>query len=458
MHGRPLLFENQYGVATESHSHYTVLAFGPLTELFGAYGLFAGFLLLLFLAARSSLLFLDRGLAGWTHSRIIFGTLLLGPVGFWFWDNPIYGFNLELLLLPLGIFYTLSLIDGSRWRWLWLALICLTREEGPLFAWSIHVLVSLLGRERPHSADGADSKDILVRLVRMSFWYAALFGAELVLVLIHRGRGSTRLAQAMVDLRSMSDLGVLAQYLLICLLLCAVFVAPVVIVALSRGRSRPTIFGLGLALAPMLGVHGIAGVIYLDVVHGITWAPRFVSIWTVGLAAILVKANSQEGSATTKLSRWATVATASFLLGYQGFVLWAVRGYPAWERIATVSTKGLLIDRMTGEEVIFLDCLAAELPEQTHIASSGEVFGKFHRYPIVWPNRTESAWRPPEIVLCDEGERLEIEHFRYDCDELLKSTIDQGLKEAAVGDFRMTYAPEVESAVAACLVPHTASG
>ena len=117
-----------------------------LTEFFGAYGLFAGFLLLLFLAARSSLLFLDRSLAGWTHGRIIFGSLLLGPVGFWFWDNPIYGFHLELLLLPLGIFYTLSMIGGSRWRWLWLALICLTREEGPLFAWSIHLLVLFVGQ------------------------------------------------------------------------------------------------------------------------------------------------------------------------------------------------------------------------------------------------------------------------------------------------------------------------
>ncbi len=88
-YGRPLLFENQYGVLTEGHNYYTILAFGPLTKLFGAYGLFAGFLLLLFLATRSSLLFLDRGLPGWTHTRIVFASLLLGPVGFWFWDHPI---------------------------------------------------------------------------------------------------------------------------------------------------------------------------------------------------------------------------------------------------------------------------------------------------------------------------------------------------------------------------------
>ena len=134
MYGRPLLFENQYGVLTETHNYYAILALGPLTKLFGAYGLFAGFLLLLFLAARSSLLFLDRGSSGWTQTRIVFGSLLLGPVGFWFWDHPIYGFHLELLLLPLGILYALSLIDGSRRRWLWLAPICLTHEQGPLFA------------------------------------------------------------------------------------------------------------------------------------------------------------------------------------------------------------------------------------------------------------------------------------------------------------------------------------
>ena len=86
----------------EPNNYYTILAFGPLTKLFGAYGLFAGFLLLLFLAARSSLLYLDPGVSGWTHARIVFGSLMLGPVGFWFWDHPVYGFHLELLFSTAG--------------------------------------------------------------------------------------------------------------------------------------------------------------------------------------------------------------------------------------------------------------------------------------------------------------------------------------------------------------------
>ena len=457
MYGRPLFFENQYGVVTESHNYYAILAFGPLTKLFGAYGLFAGFLLLLFLAARSSFLSLDRGLSGWTDTRIVFGSLLLGPVGFWFWDHPLYGFHLELLFLPLGILYTLSLIDGSRWRWLWLALICLTREEGPLLAWSIHVLVWLLGREGPHRAEGAYSKRFLARLVRISLGYMVLFGVEVGLILAHGGFGSARLAEATLDLRSMSHLGVLGLYLLIHLWLCAVLAVPVVIVALSQGRSRPTIFALVLALAPMLGVQGIAAVIYLDIMHGMTWPPRFVLIWTIGLAAILAKAANQEAPAMVNVKGWGIVAAVSCLVCYQAFALWAVREYSAWERMATVSTEGLLLDRLTGEEIKFLDCLAAKLPEQTHVAASGEVFGKFHRQMIVWPNRTEYAWRPPEIVLCDEGERLEIEYFRYDCDDLLKSTIDQGLKEAAVGDFRISYTAQVERALESCLVPRAST-
>ena len=298
-----------------------------------------------------------------------------------------------------GTWPFLARIDGSRRRWLWLALIAL--------------------------------------------------------ILANRGLGSARLGQAMLDLRSMSHLGILGLYLLIQLLLCAVLVAPVIIVALSQGRLRPTTFALGLALAPVLVVQGIAGVIYLDAMHGMTWEPRFVLIWTIGLAAILAKAANQEAPAMVNGKGWGIVAAVLFLVCYQAFALWAVRGYPAWERIATVSTEGLLLDRLTGEEISFLDCLAAELPQQTHVACSGEVFGKFHRHPIVWPNRTESAWRPPEIVLCDEGERLEYEYFRYDCDELLKSTIDQGLKEAAVGDFRMTYTPQVKRPVELCLAPRT---
>ena len=319
-------------------------------------------------------------------------------------------------------------------------------------------MVWLLARERPDAAEGAYSKRLLVGLVRISLGYLVLFGAGMGLILANRGLGSARLGQAMGDLSDMLTVGVLGQYLLINFSLCGVLVAPVVIVALSQSRSRPAIFALGLALAPMLAIQGIAGIIYLDAMHGMTWPPRFVLIWTVGLAAILITAARPQPPAAIKVKRWTTVAAASFLFCYQVVALWAVRGYPAWERMATVSTEGLLLDRLTGEEISFLDCLAADLPKQTYVAGSGEVFGKFHRHPIVWPNRTESAWRPPEIVLCDEGRRLGSSYFHYDCDALLKSTIEEGSKEATVGDFRISYTAQVESPVGACLAPHGASG
>ena len=71
-HSRPILFENRYGYTTEIHNYIASLFFGPLTELFGAYGLFAGLLILLFIAARRSLMFVDRGVEGWTARRIAF--------------------------------------------------------------------------------------------------------------------------------------------------------------------------------------------------------------------------------------------------------------------------------------------------------------------------------------------------------------------------------------------------
>ena len=129
-------------------------------------------------------------------------------------------------LSSAGILYARSLIDGSRWWWLGLALICLTREEGPLFAWSIHVLVWLLARERPDAAEGAYSKRLLVGLVRISLGYLVLFGAGMGLILANRGLGSARLGQAMGDLSDMLTVGVLGQYLLINFSLCGVLVAP----------------------------------------------------------------------------------------------------------------------------------------------------------------------------------------------------------------------------------------
>src|SRR4051812_34735661 len=51
LRGHPLLFENGWGNPAQIHNYYTILAFSPLSQLWGAYGLFVGHTLLLLAAA-----------------------------------------------------------------------------------------------------------------------------------------------------------------------------------------------------------------------------------------------------------------------------------------------------------------------------------------------------------------------------------------------------------------------
>ena len=451
MYGWPLLYENQYGMVSEAHNYYTILAFGPLTKVAGAYGLFAGFLLLLFVAARRGLLVINRRERGWTHRRIVFATLLLGPVGFWIWDHPVYGFHLELLFLPLGILYATSLFERSSWRWCWLSVISLTREEGPILALSLHLLVEFLGKRSGAEGDGIYSTRFLVRFGKLASGYLLLFAAGLGLILAHRGFGYSRLGQAMAQLGAMLEQGRLEENLSFSLLSCVFLMAPALLVALVYCRPTSSVLVLGLALAPMVVVTGIAGLIYDNMTHGMTWPPRFVLIWTVGIVGVLVLLSVPRKPARVPLARWITAAAAFGLLAYQGLSLRILRAYPVWERISTLSTQGLLLSRLTEDEVSFLDCLAASLPEETFIAASGEVFGKFHRHSIVWPDRLESAWRPPEIVVCDEGHRFHLDYLSYHCDQLLQHTIEQGFSVTKVDDIGTSYKPGVEDVVKECV-------
>src|SRR5262249_1421502 len=95
--GRPLLFENSFGNTKALHNYYVLPLFYPFTRLWGAYGLFIGYALLLLLAALS-VSKLASAAPQWKRELYwsIMAALILGPISFWVWDDPIYGWHGEL--------------------------------------------------------------------------------------------------------------------------------------------------------------------------------------------------------------------------------------------------------------------------------------------------------------------------------------------------------------------------
>src|SRR5262249_28686285 len=139
--GRPLLWENQYGNHKAFHNLYIAVLFYPLTRFLGAYGLFVAQALL---SAWAVLKILGRAKDAPQWKRSLYwaalAALALGPVAFWLSDDPVYGFHYELLFVPLSVLFGLSLSKRSRAAWIFAGLLVLTREEGPIVAWCIHVM------------------------------------------------------------------------------------------------------------------------------------------------------------------------------------------------------------------------------------------------------------------------------------------------------------------------------
>ena len=166
--GHGLFWEPQYRGLI--HNYVFPTAFFPLTAWLGAPGLFAGHALLLF-GAVAAVLAPFRDAEPWRRdaAQVCVLALLLGPVGAYLWDDPIYGWHTELVFTPLAVLFAVELARPSRRAWLWAALLILNREEGAVIAWAVHVMVVAM---RPSAAP---VRVRLLRLAWLSVAYASVF-------------------------------------------------------------------------------------------------------------------------------------------------------------------------------------------------------------------------------------------------------------------------------------------
>src|SRR5262249_54167673 len=153
-------------------------------------GLFIGYALLLLLAALS-VSKLASAAPQWKRELYwsIMAALILGPISFWVWDDPIYGWHGELLFLPLSILFCTALISQSQLRWVFAALIVLTREEGAVVAWAIHILHEFT-RTASLSRKYTPSRRDILSLVKITAGWFVVFVAGIVLLrLMHTSGG-----------------------------------------------------------------------------------------------------------------------------------------------------------------------------------------------------------------------------------------------------------------------------
>jgi hypothetical protein len=495
--GRPLLSENAFGRFVDQHNVYALLALGPATALFGAYGLFVPYLLML--ATASGALF---GLVRNGRARLLLSALVLGPTGFWIWDNPVYGFHSEVFLLPVGLLYASTLATRSRLRWPLLAALFVIHEQGPLVGLGVHIAFAM-------SASSGGYREATLTVARLVAGYACLFAAGL-LILYLNSEGQSRVGQALGGLgRTLTD-SLALESLLRDLVSWAALILPLLVVTILCDKRPRTPVGFVLAVGPLLGMAIVGRSLYTDSGLGLTWTPRFVGAWTVGMAWVIyalrhvqwvpgplygskrefrtrcvatqlgeprVASVSVPYSGPSRAQRgqrywepakglrgdikgrsplagsqrqWVgSLAAVCVLLGYQAWVLDNVRDYDFRSRFTAVRGTNLPASRFTGTELRAMDCISANLGRGVHIASTGDLFGKFHMNSIVWPDRPASAWRPPQVIVCDTAGRT-LYGFA-ECNALIDNR--EHFTETRIEGLRIAHDAETGRAIEGCLQP-----
>lgn len=441
--GRPLLYDNGWGNERAIHNYYIVPLFYPLTALLSAYGLFvglAGLWLLALLAIRRLAVDADR----WKQQlyQIIIFALVLGPVSFYLWDDEVYGWHAQLCFLPLSILFVVYLVRGSRWVWVPAALLVLTHEAGAVLAWALHVLCAATGSARTGKWR---------RLLMITIGWLLVFGTGMgLLAAMQHHANDSRLTQALLNEQLAARNGSLAGVVLqmgweVTLLLLA---GTVVHLAGIPARALWVASLCTLPLFVVAVISDLAAGILTD--YGPVWPPRMVMFWALLIAECLLAIHYAKPTAPalTPLRKRGSVTLAVAIVA-QVLALAVAARYNFVARFAAVwPRRHLVADTLTPREDAFLRCLGGVLPHTTAVASTVGLFARFHRQYVVWPDRLTNAWTPPELLVCDETDRLP---YDYGCRRLLWNVSAAGSAEALLVDgLAAAYVPGVRGLVLGC--------
>jgi hypothetical protein len=452
LEGKPLLYENAFGLNSRYHSFYTVLLLGPLTHFLGAYGLFLATLLLMAAASFAALRSAMPSRSGsWSAGLLMLG-LLLGPVSFWIWDDFAYGWHAEILFLPLGVLYAVALMRkrGVRERLLLLLLICLTREEGPVLAFAIHFVVGAL-----QTLSVAPAENGVRRICRDYLWtawpYLLIFCGLVAWIAVQGGGGASRLAVAFESSRSGSfDWRPLRSWAL----LLSPF--PLVTWLAYRKDWRVALRALAclvMSLLPVLAVTWLASHAYRGPadIHGILWPPRFVLPWTVATAASLATLPSLEQG----LGFPGRAVLIALAVAVQPLALAVTRRYSVADRLWPSSSAQSRVPWLGVDEKRLLRCLSDRLPPRSSVAVSWDLFAAFHRHDIVWPDRIANAWSMPSIVICERHQRDDASRT---CVSLRRHAFSQGFTWTRLGRLLVGYGPTETPIVSPCILEYRPAG
>ncbi len=398
LQGRPAMFENNYGNHAQYHNYFFNLLLGPLVLWWGAYGLFTAQLGLYVWAFIYGLKTLQKAKVSNARITVFLLALFLGPYSFWLYDDTWFGFHIEILYIPLGFVFALSLHRQQKWVSIISALFIISvKEDGAVLAACLHILYFtwewISGR--------ITQKQWLKKSFMWGVVYLAIFALGIFYLKYKNHFAETRLDKAFTRWAEM-DNSVKKDYITSILNSFALMQLPLVVWLMFVRIQPKLLLWWALLSLPVLAVNLVSGLVYLPQNgFSLTWVPRFSLSFTLFLAvAAYTIIQGRFWFSSLQKNNVLSIAVAIILVIAQVVLLQTAVNYSFSQNAVGIFSK----PKPATEKpyVKEIEAVAKVLPYNYTVAPPYWLLGAFHKHDYLWISSVYNAWQNPRMVICDE--------------------------------------------------------
>lgn len=405
----PIFWMTRWGEDSWHHQHFLLLLFGPITYLFGAIPIFIFDAGLIFCAAFA---LLRRSYAtkngSWPWSINLIIALLLGPIGFYLFDDILYGWHVELLYVPLNILFAVDLVEKRKRAWLWALLMVLNREDGAVLCCSTQLLCFL--------STSNDVKGQIRNIFKILGFWIAVFVCGMLILRSHTGPGRDMLTTSLKAIPEILHSPALRNDALSMFKSLALIIAAGFISLAPACRWRLLVWGF-VCVTPLVVLTFLASLAYLPDLktHNMLWAPRLGILWSHLICVCWRMVDSSFADKQMKglvhgWHLWGYRLSIPLLISsllFQSVWLELSRDYPLGSRIVVLfDSKKLTSHKFDHAEQALLTCLDNSLHKPGSIITENMLFAAFDRHNYSAPEGESNLAVPPQLVVCDTRQRL----------------------------------------------------
>lgn len=398
LEGRPAMFENNYGYHATYHNYYFNLLLGPFVHWWGAYGIFISQFALYSIALWYSFPIIYKKATYQKHLVALFYLVLfLGPYGFWLYDDTWFGFHIEMLYIPLGLIFSLALLQKQQWVAIISGILIISvKEDGVVLLASLHLLYIVWQSLQQHITQ----KQWLKKSIVWGAVYLVVFMLGIFYLKYKNNFADTRLDKTLKHLAETEDT-VTFNYFKEIFTNFGLLLLPMLATFVYLKIKPKFLLRWLLLLVPITIVNTISGLYYLPYFKlSITWVPRFALTYTLFLAAVVYLFTQPAKGWLKKENIFIPIGVGIVLFVGQWWVLKKSIDYSFAHNAVNIFTRPH--PEKEKPHLIGLRKLAEVLPYNYPIAPPHSLFGYFHKHDFMPITKAYRAWQPPRLVITDE--------------------------------------------------------